>query len=63
VTELIPDSFQSEAWMRNREVQGGAYVPGGGESAFFKRHRLHDTLSSRLGGSTTPAQMLGVSEF
>ena len=40
---------------------GRAYVPGDGEPASLKGHRLHDTLSSLLSASTTPAQMLDVS--
>jgi tyrosinase len=49
-----------EAWMQKPGGPGRVYVPGDSEPASLKGHRLHDTLSSLLSGSTTPAQMLDV---
>ena len=49
-----------EAWMQKPGGPGRVYIPGDSEPASLKGHRLHDTLSSLLSGSTTPAQMLDV---
>ena len=53
-----------EAWMRPApQGHGRVYVPTQAEPAFLQGHRLNDTLTSLLSGSTTPAQMLAVSQF
>ena len=49
-----------EAWMQKPGGPGRVYAPPDSAPASLKGHRLHDTLSSLLSGSTTPAQMLDV---
>jgi tyrosinase len=52
-----------ESWMRPAPGgHGRVYAPAQSESASLKGHRLNDTLNSLLSGSTTPAEMLDVSE-
>lgn len=53
-----------EAWMQPAPPgHGRVYVPTQAEPASLRGHRLHDTLTSLLSGSTTPAQMLDVSSL
>jgi tyrosinase len=53
-----------ERWMQPPPAgHGRVYAPAQSESARLKGHRLNDTLNSLLSGSTTPAEMLDVSEF
>jgi tyrosinase len=47
-----------EAWMQNPGGPGRSYLPSDAAPASLKGHRLHDTLTSLLSGSTTPAKML-----
>jgi len=49
-----------EAWMQKPGGPGRVYAPGDSEPASLNGHRLHDTLSSLLSGTTTPAEMLNV---
>ena len=50
-----------EAWMQaSPQGHGRIYVPSQTEPVSLKGHRLNDTLTSLLSGSTTPAQMLDV---
>jgi len=49
-----------EAWMKKPGSPGRVYLPDDTAPVSLKGHRLHDTLSSLLSGSTTPAQMLNV---
>jgi len=52
-----------ETWMRPApQGHGRVYVPGQNESASLKGHRINDTLTSLISGSTTPAQMLNVTQ-
>jgi tyrosinase len=52
-----------EAWMQSPpQGNGRVYLPAQTEPAALKGHRLNDTLSSLLSGSTTPADMLDVSQ-
>jgi tyrosinase len=52
-----------ESWMRpSPGGHGRVYAPAQSEPASLKGHRLNDTLNSLLSGSTTPAEMLDVSE-
>jgi tyrosinase len=53
-----------EAWMQAPPPgHGRTYVPAQSASVSLKGHRLNDQLTSLLSGSTTPAQMLDVSQF
>lgn len=53
-----------EAWMRPvPQGHGRTYAPPQSAPASLKGHRLNDTLTSLLSGSTTPAQMLDVSQL
>ena len=53
-----------ERWMQPQPGgHGRVYVPAQSEPASLKGHRLNDTLNSLLSGSTTPAEMLDVSEL
>jgi len=53
-----------EAWMRpSPQGHGRVYVPDQNEPSSLKGHRIHDTLTSLLSGTTTPADMLNVSQF
>lgn len=53
-----------ESWMRPApKGHGRAYVPAQSAPASLKGHRLNDTLSSLLSGTTTPADMLDISEL
>jgi tyrosinase len=52
-----------EAWMQKPGGPGRIYAPGDSDPAALKGHRLNDTLSSLLSGSTTPAQMLDVTSL
>jgi tyrosinase len=52
-----------ESWMQKPGGPGRAYAPGDTEAAALKGHRLHDTLSSLLSGTTTPSQMLNVTSL
>lgn len=52
-----------EAWMQKPSGPGRVYVPDDTAPASLLGHRLHDSLSSLLSGSTTPAQMLNVSSL
>ena len=52
-----------EAWMQKPGGPGRVYAPADTEPVSLKGHRLHDTLSSLLSGSTTPAQMLDVTSL
>jgi tyrosinase len=53
-----------EAWMRPLpQGHGRVYVPDQNEPSSLKGHRIHDTLTSLLSGTTTPADMLNVSQF
>lgn len=53
-----------ERWMQSPPAgHGRVYVPAQSEPASLKGHRLNDTLNSLLSGSTTPAEMLDVSEL
>ncbi len=50
-----------EAWMQPPpDGHGRTYVPQQTEPASLKGHRLKDTLTSLISGSTTPEQMLDV---
>jgi len=50
-----------ESWMRPAPAgHGRVYAPGTGAPVALKGHRLNDTLTSLISGSTTPAQMLNV---
>jgi tyrosinase len=52
-----------EAWMQPPpNGNGRVYVPGSGAPATLKGHRLNDTLTSLISGTTTPAQMLDASQ-
>jgi tyrosinase len=52
-----------ESWMRPAPGgHGRVYAPAQSEPASLNGHRLNDTLNSLLSGSTTPAEMLDVSE-
>ena len=46
-----------EAWMKKN---GRVYLPDDTAPVSLKGHRLHDTVSSLLSGTATPAQMLDV---
>lgn len=51
-----------EAWMQPPpQGHGRNYLPPQSASASLKGHRLNDTLTSLLSGTTTPASMLNVS--
>ena len=51
-----------EAWMQPpTQGHGRNYLPPQSAPASLKGHRLNDTLTSLLSGSTTPAKMLDVS--
>lgn len=53
-----------EAWMQPPpRGHGRVYAPTAAEPTSLRGHRVNDMLSSLLSGSTTPAQMLEVSEF
>jgi tyrosinase len=53
-----------ESWMRPApQGHGRVYVPTQTAPASLQGHRLNDTLTSLLSGSTTPAQMLNVSQL
>jgi tyrosinase len=53
-----------EAWMRQPpEGHGRVYVPAPSAPASLRGHRLNDRLNSLLSGSTTPAQMLNVTQL
>lgn len=53
-----------ERWMQPPpEGHGRIYVPAQSEPASLRGHRLNDTLNSLLSGTTTPAEMLDISEF
>ena len=53
-----------ESWMQPApKGHGRAYVPAQSAPASLKGHRLNDTLSSLLSGTTTPADMLDISEL
>ena len=52
-----------EAWMQKPGGPGRVYVPDDTAPVSLKGHRLHDTLSSLLSGSTTPAQMLNATSL
>jgi tyrosinase len=53
-----------EAWLRPPpQGHGKVYVPLQTEPAALRGHRLNDTLSSFLSGSTTPSEMLDVTAF
>jgi tyrosinase len=53
-----------EAWMQPvPQGHGRNYLPLQSAPASLKGHRLNDTLTSLLSGTTTPADMLDVSQF
>ncbi|SDA21087.1 tyrosinase [Nitrosospira sp. Nsp18] len=53
-----------ESWMQPApKGHGRAYVPAQSAPASLKGHRLNDTLSSLLSETTTPADMLDISEL
>jgi tyrosinase len=53
-----------EAWMRPQpQGHGRSYAPPSSAPIALRGHRLNDTLSSLLSGTTTPAKMLNVSAF
>ena len=52
-----------EAWMQKPGGPGRVYLPDDSAPASLKGHRLSDTLSSLLSGSTTPAQMLNLTNL
>jgi tyrosinase len=50
-----------ESWMRPSPAgHGRVYVPAQSESASLQGHRINDTLNSLLSGSTTPGEMLDI---
>ena len=57
--DFRPSAYRLE-WMQKSGGPGRVYVPSDNEPASLKGHRLHDTLSSLLSGTTTPSQMLNV---
>ena len=52
-----------EAWMQKPGGPGRVYVPNDAAPVSLKGHRLHDTLTSLLSGSTTPADMLNLTSL
>jgi len=52
-----------EAWMQKPGGPGRIYAPADSAPVALLGHRLHDTLSSLLSGTATPAQMLNVTSI
>lgn len=53
-----------EAWMRpSPRGHGRVYAPGASAPTSLRGHRLNDTLTSILSATTTPAEMLNVTQL